>query len=112
MGRRFFQAQATSHEQDVFAISLAAYILFSLLDCFTTAVALASGRAIERNPFAAAIYGSHGILGLYFLKFAVLALIIIGMRVIPRGVAAWLATAFTAVVALAVASNLGVLFNA
>lgn len=106
-----FGARVTSREQDVFAISLAAYILFSLLDCFTTAVALASGRAVERNPFAAAIYGSHGILGLYFLKFTVLALIIVGMRVIPRSAASWLATAFTAVVALAVVSNLGVLLH-
>lgn len=105
-------ARVTSREQDVFAISLAAFVLFSLLDCFTTAVALASGRAVERNPFAAAIYGSHGILGLYFLKFAILAVIIVGMRVIPRGAAAWLATAFTAAVALAVVSNLGVLLNA
>lgn len=111
MARRLLLTRVSDREQDVFSISVAAYVLFSMLDCFTTAVALASGRAYERNPFAAFIYGAHGILGLYLLKFIVVAVIIIGMRALPRSVATWVAIAFTAVIALAVVGNLHVLLN-
>lgn len=109
MARRLLLQRVSSRPQDIFAIALAAYILFSLLDCFTTAVALGSGRAYERNPFAASIYEAHGILGLYLVKFAVVAVIIAGMRILPRNIATWLATLFTATVAVAVVGNLHVL---
>lgn len=109
--RRLFFTRVTARQQDVFAISVAAYVLFSMLDCFTTAVALASGRAYERNPFAASIYGAHGVYGLYLFKFIVVAVIIVGMRSLPRNAAAWVATAFTAVIALAVVTNLQVILN-
>lgn len=111
MARRLLLTRVSDREQDVFSISVAAFVLFSMLDCFTTAVALASGRAYERNPFAASIYGAHGVLGLYLLKFIVVAVIIIGMRALPRSVATWVAIAFTAVIALAVVGNLHVLLN-
>jgi hypothetical protein len=100
---------ASSRPEDIFAIAVAAYILFSLLDCFTTAVALADGCAYERNPFAASIYAAHGTLGLYLVKFAVVAVVVAGMRILPRNLATWLATLFTATVALAVVANLHVL---
>ena len=109
MARALLLTRVSSREQDVYAISVAAYILFSMLDCFTTAVALASGHAFERNPFAASIYASHGVYGLYLLKFVVVAAIIIGLRMLPRRIATWVATAFTAVIALAVAANLHVI---
>lgn len=103
------RTRVTTRQQDVFAIALAAYVLFSLLDCFTTAVALGSGIAYERNPFASSIYASHGIFGLYLLKFAVVGVIIIGLRALPRTVAVWVATCFTAGIALAVVGNLHVI---
>lgn len=109
--RRLLFTRLTTREQDVFAISVAAYVLFSMLDCFTTAVALASGRAYERNPFAASIYGAHGVYGLYLFKFIVVAVIIVGMRIVPRVAATWVATAFTAVIALAVVANLQVILS-
>lgn len=111
MTRRLLLARISTREQDVFAISVAAYVLFSMLDCFTTAVALASGRAFERNPFAASIYAAHGVYGLYLLKFVVVAAIIIGLRMLPRAIATWVATAFTGVIAVAVAANLHVILN-
>ena len=109
--RRLLLTRVTTREHDVFAISVAAYVLFSMLDCFTTAVALASGRAYERNPFAASIYGAHGVYGLYLFKFIIIAVIIVGMRTLPRVAATWIATAFTAVIALAVVTNLQVILN-
>ena len=109
--RRLLFTRVTTRQQDVFAISVAAYVLFSMLDCFTTAVALASGRAYERNPFAASIYGAHGVYGLYLFKFIVVAVIIMGMRILPRVAATWVATVFTAIIALVVVSNLHVIVN-
>lgn len=108
MATRLF-TRVTTREQDVFSIAVVAYILFSLLDCLTTAVALTSGRAYERNPFASFIYAAHGVLGLYVLKLVVVAVIIIGLRALPLKVAVWVATCFTAVVAVAVVANLHVL---
>ena len=111
MAKRLALARVTTRQQDIFAIGVAAYVLFSMLDCFTTSVALASGRAFERNPFAASIYGAHGVFGLYLFKFIVVAVIIAGMRILPRSLAMWVATAFTAVIALAVVANLQVILN-
>lgn len=109
MARLLLGARVTSRDEDVFTISVGAYVLFSLLDCFTTAVALAGGHAFERNPFAAAIYQAHGIAGLYVLKLVVVAAIIVGLRVLPRRLAPWVATVFTAIAAAAVVANLHVL---
>jgi hypothetical protein len=109
--RRLLLSRVSTRQQDVFAISVAAYVLFSMLDCFTTAIAIASGLAYERNPFAASVYASHGVYGLYLLKFVVLAAIIVGLRMLPRNVATWVATSFTAVVALAVVANVQVILN-
>ena len=109
MARPLLGARVISRDEDVFTIAVAAYVLFSLLDCFTTAVALAGGHAFERNPFAAAVYHAHGIAGLYVLKLAVVVAVIVGLRVLPRSLAAWVATAFTAIAALAVVANLHVL---
>lgn len=102
-------SRVTTREQDVFSIAVVAYVLFSLLDCLTTAVALASGMAYERNPVASSIYAAHGIIGLYLAKFVVVAVIIVGLRALPRHVALWVATCFTAFSALAVVANLHVI---
>jgi hypothetical protein len=109
--KRLLLGRVTTRQQDIFSIAVAAYVMFSMLDCFTTAVALASGRAFERNPFAASIYAAHGLYGLYLLKFVVVAAIIVGLRMLPRHIATWVATAFTAVIALAVVANLQVIVN-
>lgn len=106
-GRLF--TRVSTREQDIFSIAVVAYVLFSLLDCFTTAVALAGGRAYERNPVASSIYAAHGIIGLYLLKFVVVAVIIVGLKALPRTAALWVATCFTAVGALAVVANLHVI---
>lgn len=111
MARRLLLTRVTDRQEDAFSIAVAAYVLFSMLDCFTTAVALASGQAFERNPFAASIYAAHGVYGLYLLKFIVVAAIIIGLRMLPRGIATWVATVFTAVIALAVVANLHVIVS-
>ena len=111
MARRLLVARVSTRQDDVFAISVTAYVLFSMLDCFTTAVALASGRAFERNPFAASIYAAHGVYGLYLLKFVIVAVIIVGLRMLPRASATWVATAFTTVIALAVVANLHVIIS-
>lgn len=112
MTRRVLLTRVSDREQDVFSISVAAYILFSMLDCFTTSVALATGRAFERNPFAASIYSAHGVYGLYLLKFVIVAVIVVGLRMLPRAIATWVATAFTTVIALAVVANLHVIVSA
>ena len=109
MSRRLLSGQVGTREQDVFAIAVAAFVLFSMLDCFTTAAALASGYAYERNPFAASIYGAHGVFGLVLFKLIVVAVIIIGMRILPRNAATWVATVFSAIIALAVVANLHVI---
>ena len=109
MSRRLLFGQVTTRQQDVFAIAVAAYVLFSMLDCFTTAAALKRGYAYERNPFAASIYGAHGVFGLFLFKFIVVAVIILGMRILPRNAATWVATVFSAVIALAVVANLHVI---
>jgi hypothetical protein len=99
----------TRQDQDIHGVAVLAYVFFSLLDCLTTSVALHSGRAYERNPFAASIYASHGIAGLYLIKFMVVAAIIVALMIMPRRMATWIAVGFTALGALAVVSNLHVL---
>ena len=100
---------SSTREQDVRSLGIAAYVFFSLLDCFTTSVALTGGRAAERNPVAAQVYAAHGAVGLYALKGVVVAVIVAALLVLPRRISVWVAVGFTAAVALAVAANLQVI---
>lgn len=109
MARSRLLARVSTRDQDVFSLGVVAYVFFSLLDCFTTAVALAGGRAYERNPIARSIYLGHGISGLFVVKFAVVAVVIVALITVPRRVASWVAVVFTAAVAVAVVGNLHVI---
>jgi len=96
-------------ERAVFRFAVLMYVLFSLLDCMTSVVALATGGARERNPLAASLYRGYGAGGLYVFKAVVVAIIVAGLMRVPRRLAIWVATAFAAAVALAVYGNLHVI---
>lgn len=89
-----------------FWLAAAGYIVFSLADCLTTAYVLARGGH-ERNPIASSLYASYGIGALFAFKAAVVAVILLTLRYLPRRPAVWVATAFTVTVALTVVANLG-----
>jgi len=89
------------------ALLLAAsgYIAFGLLDCVTTAVALAHGGH-EGNPLAASLYERFGVASLFAFKGIVIAAILAVATILPRRVAAWIITAFAVGVASTVVGNL------
>jgi Domain of unknown function (DUF5658) len=93
-----------------FRLTAAAYIAFSLLDCVTTAEALARGGH-ERNPLAASLYAHYGVASLFALKAVIVAAIIAVLALLPRRVAVWVAIAFSAVVVSAVVGNLHTIFS-
>lgn len=95
----------TATADRAFCAVATAYVLCSIADCVTTAFALVSG-AHEGNPLAARIYALYGIGGLVVFKAAVVGLILIGLRHLPRRAAVWWGAAFTLVTAIAVAINL------
>ena len=88
-----------------FHVLVTAYVLCSIADCLTTAFALVGG-AREANPFAARLYAEYGIGGLFVFKAAIVGLILIGLRHLPRRAAVWAAALFTGVTAIAVLLNL------
>ena len=88
-----------------FHVVVTAYVLCSIADCLTTAFALVGG-AREANPFAARLYAEYGIGGLFVFKAAIVGLILIGLRHLPRRAAVWAAALFTGVTAIAVLLNL------
>lgn len=51
-----------------FALQLIAFLALQLADCATTAAALATGNARERNPFGAELLATTGV-GAYAIKF-------------------------------------------
>jgi threonine/homoserine efflux transporter RhtA len=94
----------------VFLAVLGAYVIFSLLDVITTAVALASGGR-EGNPIAASVYSQYGAVGLFGFKVLIVGVIIAALVFVPRKVmskrvAVWAATVFTLATAVAVVGNL------
>ena len=88
-----------------FHVVVTAYVLSSIADCVTTAFAL-TGGAREANPFAAKLYTLYGIGGLFVFKAAIVGLVLVGLRHLPRRAAVWAGVAFTAVTAIAIAINL------
>ncbi len=91
-----------------FRLVLVAYVALGLADVLTTQYGLAHGGQ-ERNPIAAALYAQFGIASLYVFKVLIVAVILVGLRLMPRRIAVWVGTAFAAVTALAVIGNLQVI---
>lgn len=91
-------------ERTFHAVAIA-YVVCSVADCLTTAFAIAGGGAREGNPFAAKLYAEFGIGGLFVFKAAIVGLILIGLRHLPRRAAVWVGLAFAAVTATAVVYN-------
>jgi hypothetical protein len=89
-----------------FRLAALGYVAFSLADLLTTSYALNHG-ALERNPVAASLYQSYGIAGLFAVKAAAVAAIVLTLRFMPRRPAVWLGTVFAAVMAVVVAANVG-----
>jgi hypothetical protein len=104
-GRLPWARNIDRHGTSAFQVAALAYVFFGLLDCVTTAVALARGGR-EGNQFAASLYSSYGLAGLFTLKAIVVALILGILVIVPRRLAAWVTTAFASGVALAVVGNL------
>ena len=69
-----------------FALAWWVYVVGSVADCVTTAVALGHGLH-ERNPVARAIYERSGMEALWAFKFGVLGIILLGLTWLPRRVA-------------------------
>ncbi len=82
------------------------YIAFSLADCLTTSYVLAHGGH-ERNRVAASLYELYGIGALYAFKAAIVAIIVLTLRYLPRRPGVWVGTVFAAGMALVVSANLG-----
>lgn len=93
----------------VLLFALFTYVLFSLFDWVTTAVALDAGGT-EGNPLAASVFSMFGSAGLLVFKALVVALIAAVLLLIPRRimslrVATWVAVVFAVVSAVIVISN-------
>ena len=93
----------------VLLFALFTYVLFSLFDWVTTAVALDAGGA-EGNPLAASVFSMFGSGGLLVFKALVVAVILAVLLWIPRRimslrVATWVALVFAVLSAVIVISN-------
>lgn len=84
------------------------YLVGNIADAVTTNQALSHGMR-ERNPLAATLYAHAGIEGLWLMKTAVLALMLVALVAVPRRVAVLLAVIFAATMAFDVAANLDAL---
>ena len=101
---RAFHPRATV----AFRLAVYAYVTFGVLDCVTTAVALARGGR-EGNPLAASIYREYGLGTMFAFKAVVVAFIICVLAMLPRRLATWVTIAFTAAVVYGVVGNLHVI---
>lgn len=93
----------------VLLFALFAYVLFSLFDWITTALALAAGGG-EGNPVAASVFGAFGNIGLLLFKLIVVGIIIAILIFIPRRimslrVATWIGAIFAVTAAVIVIHN-------
>lgn len=100
---------STRDGRAVLLFALFAYVLFSLFDWITTAVALDAGGT-EGNPLAASVFSMFGSSGLLVFKLLVVAVIVAVLLWIPRRimslrVATWVALVFAVVSAVIVISN-------
>lgn len=109
MNNRLLAPVSRRDSRAVFFFALSAYVLFSLLDWITTAVALAAGGT-EGNPIAASVFSVFGNAGLLVFKAVVVAIIIAALMLIPRRimslrVATWIGAIFAVVAAVTVIHN-------
>lgn len=109
LGRRLFAPVSPRDGRAVFMFALIAYIVFSLFDWITTAIALAAGGT-EGNPIAASVFSMFGDGGLLIFKAVVVAVIVAVLVWIPRRimslrVATWVAAVFASVAAVITISN-------
>jgi hypothetical protein len=88
-----------------FRVAVYAYLVFGILDCITTAVALFHGGR-EGNPLAASLYASYGLMGMFAFKSIVVAFIVFVLTLLPRRIATWMTTWFAATVGFGVIGNL------
>jgi hypothetical protein len=88
-----------------FALAWWVYVVGSVADCVTTAVALGHGLR-ERNPVARAIYEGTGMEALWAFKFAVLGIILLGLTWLPRRVGLVFAGVLAVTMCLDVNANL------
>ena len=107
--KRLLSSVSSRDGRTAFVFVLAAYVLFSLLDWTTTAVALASGGR-EGNPVAASVFSMFGDAGLLVFKVVVVAVIVAALLLVPRRimsqrVALYVAAAFAIVAAVTVIHN-------
>ena len=82
------------------------YVVFSLADLLTTSYALQHGGR-ERNPIASSLYATHGFGALVAFKLAVVAVIVVTLKLMPRRPAVWVGTALAATMAIVVTANVG-----
>ena len=107
--RRLFARVSPRDGRAAFIFAVAAYVLFSLFDWITTAVALESGGT-EGNPLAASVFSSFGDAGLLAFKAIAAGMIIAILVFIPRRImslriATWVAAVFAMISAVIVIHN-------
>jgi hypothetical protein len=88
-----------------FALAWWVYVVGSVGDCVTTALALGHGLR-ERNPVARAIYEGSGMGALWAFKFAVLGVILYGLTLLPRRVGLVFVAVLAVTIMLDVNANL------
>ncbi|MGA8014747.1 MAG: DUF5658 family protein [Candidatus Dormiibacterota bacterium] len=97
-------AGAPSLTGRAFLTAWAAYVVLSGVDCLTTAYALAHHLG-ENNPIAARLYYQWGAGALWAFKFAVLAVMLPLLALLPRRLAVVVAAVLAAIMWLNDASN-------
>lgn len=106
---RLFSRLSPRDDRVAFFFAAAAYVLFSLFDWITTAVALAAGGQ-EGNPIAASVFAMYGNAGLLVFKAIVVAVIIAILVSTPRRImslriATWVGAVFAVIAAVTVVHN-------
>jgi hypothetical protein len=87
-------------------IPLVYFVVAQLLDILTTTVGLVAGLD-EANPLTAGVIHHLGLAGLLLQKVPVVLALVCGLMVLPRRVAVVTAWSFTCLMAVVVASNVG-----
>ncbi len=109
VARRLLAPVSAREGRAALTVTLGAYVVFSLFDWITTAVALAAGGS-EGNPIAASVFEMFGNVGLLVFKAVVVTSIIAVLMFIPRRImsfriATWVAAIFALVSAVTVIHN-------
>jgi len=92
-------------------LPLTYFVVFQLLDTMTTLFGLLIGLG-ELNPLAVGVLHRFGPFGLLLEKVPVILGTVLGAALLPRRAATAVAWGLSAVMALALASNVGLVFAA